>query len=292
MVSDCLYSTNKGLAMDEQKAYCEYHGHLILGTPGPSLEAKLQMLKDNNVKYFRDGGAPKSKYDIVMSGSIPAGDRPTDLGMLLNYIKSRAIVYSVIYKTPVYALYKDGHYGKFLGESYKDMAEFREHLAELKTLNANFVKVILSGIADFDNPGQIIGEPASADEIAEIVNICHGEGLEVMAHCNGAETIKNAIRCGVDSLEHGIFIDDEGIQMIADSGTKWIPTITAITNETIRKGHLAAVTKGAMLGANILPGSDCGCSAVPLGTGTLQEYEYLESCYIQPQSFTAFLLNR
>ena len=151
------------------KEYCELHGHLILGTPGPSLEAKLQMLKDNNVKYFRDGGAPKSKYDIVMSGYIPAGDRPTDLGSLLSYIKNRAMVYSVIYKTPVYALYKDGHYGKFLGESYNDVAEFRAHLAELKYLNADFVKVVLSGIADFNNPGQIIGEPIAADEIEEIV---------------------------------------------------------------------------------------------------------------------------
>lgn len=278
MAGDCQRTTNKGFAMNEQQAYCEYHGHLILGTPGPSLEAKLQMLKDNNVKYFRDGGAPKSKYDIVMSGSIPAGDRPTDLGMLLNYIKSRAIVYSVIYKTPVYALYKDGHYGKFLGESYKDMAEFREHLAQLKTLNADFVKVVLSGIADFNNPGQIVGEPISADEIAEIVNICHGEGFKVMAHCNGAETIKNAIRCKVDTIEHGIFIDDEGLEMLANSRTKWIPTITAITNAQVQSDHINMVKKGVKMGIRIMPGSDCGCSAVPFGEGTQKEYEHLKAC--------------
>ena len=260
------------------RGYCELHGHLILGTPGPSLEAKLQMLKDNNVKYFRDGGAPKSKYDIVMSGYIPAGDRPTDLGSLLSYIKNRAMVYSVIYKTPVYALYKDGHYGKFIGESYNDMAEFRAHLAELKYLNADFVKVVLSGIADFNNPGQIIGEPIAADEIEEIVNICHGEGFSVMAHCNGTETIKNALKAGVDSLEHGIFIDSEGLEMLANSSTTWVPTITAITNEKVQADHIEMVKKGAQMGINIMPGSDCGCSAVALGEGSQKEYEYLKDC--------------
>lgn len=260
------------------KEYCEYHGHLILGTPGPDLEAKLQVLKDNNVKYFRDGGAPKSKYDIVVSGTISAGDRSIDLGNLLSYIKSRAMVYDVFYQTPVYALYKNNHYGKFLGESYMNMTEFREHLTELKNLNADFVKVVLSGIADFNKPGQIIGEPIAADEITEIVNICHNEGLKVMAHCNGAETIKNAVKAGVDSLEHGIFIDTEGLEMLANSSTVWVPTITAITNEIIQAGHIEMVKKGIQMGINIMPGSDCGCSAIAFGKGSQKEYEFLKAC--------------
>ena len=52
-------------------------------------------------------------------------------------------------------------------------------------------------------------------------------GLFVMAHAQATEGIKNAIRAGIRSIEHGIYLDDEAIQMMLDAGTYLVPTLMA-----------------------------------------------------------------
>ena len=51
------------------------------------------------------------------------------------------------------------------------------------------------------------------------VEEAHHQGRKVAAHAHGTEAIKNAMLAGVDSIEHGSFIDDEGIQMMKAHGT-------------------------------------------------------------------------
>ena len=52
-------------------------------------------------------------------------------------------------------------------------------------------------------------------------------GLPVMAHAQATDGIKNAVRAGIDSIEHGIFLDDEAIAMMLDAGTWLVPTLIA-----------------------------------------------------------------
>src|SRR5688572_12777904 len=65
------------------------------------------------------------------------------------------------------------------------------------------------------------------DEIKAIVTAAKDYGFKVAAHAHGAEGIKRAIRGGVNSIEHGTFMDDEGIQLMKQFGTWYVPTITA-----------------------------------------------------------------
>ena len=60
-----------------------------------------------------------------------------------------------------------------------------------------------------------------------ICDLAASHGKLTTAHAHGAEGIKNAIRAGITSIEHGMMIDDEGMQMMAQSGTYLIPTIIA-----------------------------------------------------------------
>lgn len=52
-------------------------------------------------------------------------------------------------------------------------------------------------------------------------------GRKVMAHAQGAEGIKNAVRAGIHSIEHGIYLDDEAIELMIEHGTYLVPTLLA-----------------------------------------------------------------
>ena len=65
------------------------------------------------------------------------------------------------------------------------------------------------------------------EEIRAIVTTARDYGFKVAAHAHGAEGIKRAIRGGVDTIEHGTFMDDEGIKLMKQHGTFYVPTISA-----------------------------------------------------------------
>ena len=65
------------------------------------------------------------------------------------------------------------------------------------------------------------------EEVKAIVAAAKDYGFKVAAHAHGEEGIKRAIIGGVNSIEHGTFMDDEGIQLMKQMGTWYVPTITA-----------------------------------------------------------------
>lgn len=65
------------------------------------------------------------------------------------------------------------------------------------------------------------------DEIEAIVQTAQDYGFKVAVHAHGAEGMKRAIRAGVNSIEHGTFMDDEAIALFKKHGTWYVPTITA-----------------------------------------------------------------
>ncbi len=65
------------------------------------------------------------------------------------------------------------------------------------------------------------------EEIKAIVTAAKDYGFKVAAHAHGAEGIKRAVRGGVSSIEHGTFMDDEGMKLMKQYGTWLVPTITA-----------------------------------------------------------------
>ena len=65
------------------------------------------------------------------------------------------------------------------------------------------------------------------EEVRAIVTAAKDYGFRVAAHAHGAEGIKRAVRGGVNSIEHGTFMDDEGIKLMKQYGTWYVPTIIA-----------------------------------------------------------------
>ncbi len=62
------------------------------------------------------------------------------------------------------------------------------------------------------------------EEMKAIVEEAHRYGKKVAAHAHGADGIKTATRAGVDSIEHGTFLDDEGVRLMKERGTWLVPT--------------------------------------------------------------------
>jgi imidazolonepropionase-like amidohydrolase len=88
---------------------------------------------------------------------------------------------------------------------------------------ADLIKFCASGgvFSKGDNP---LLEQYSPEEMQALIAEAHRLGRKVATHAHAAIAIKDAVRAGVDSIEHGIFIDDEGIELMKQHGTYLVPT--------------------------------------------------------------------
>jgi len=93
--------------------------------------------------------------------------------------------------------------------------EFRRKAKAAVAGGADVLKVIASGaVLAF---GGVPGAPEmTAEEIRAVVEVGHAAGVKVTAHAHGAQSIKDAIRAGVDSIEHASLADDEAITLAAE----------------------------------------------------------------------------
>jgi imidazolonepropionase-like amidohydrolase len=87
---------------------------------------------------------------------------------------------------------------------------------------------VLSLTDDVDTP------QLTQEELNALVDEAHALRLKAAAHCHGAEAGKRAVRAGIDSLEHGSFLDDEALDMMKTHGTYLVPTLMALVGEQER----------------------------------------------------------
>lgn len=103
---------------------------------------------------------------------------------------------------------------------------FRDSVRFQVKYGADVIKICATGgvlsLADEVDTPQL-----TQDEMNAIVEEAHRLRKKVAAHAHGAEGAKVAIRAGVDSIEHGSFLDDEALRMMKDHGTYLVPTLLA-----------------------------------------------------------------
>jgi imidazolonepropionase-like amidohydrolase len=89
---------------------------------------------------------------------------------------------------------------------------------------ADLIKAMPSGgVMDLGTNGS--GPQMTEDEIRAIVETAHDYGMKVAVHAHGAEAIRRSVIAGVDSVEHGTFMDDADIQLMKEHGTFYCPTV-------------------------------------------------------------------
>lgn len=255
----------------------ECHAHVIMnginykeavslhknGVQDKVIHKCFQEYKKRGITFIRDGG---------------------DALGVSRRAKELAPEYGIDYRSPVFAIHREGHYGSIVGKSYTTMKEYHELVLEAKNQGADFIKIMTTGLLDFNNQGEITGAPLSEKEVKEMVHIAHGEGMAVMSHTNGVYGVRASIEAGMDSIEHGNYIDEETIEMLGESGIVWTPTLVTVRNllscgryedEVLlpiiemgeRNVRLAFEKK-----VNVALGSDAGAYMVSHGQGIYDEY--------------------
>ncbi len=188
--------------------------------------------------------------------------------------------YGITYRTPLAPLCAEDHYGAFIGQTYGNMKEYAALVKKQKKSGADFIKIMISGLMDFDRFGVLTQEGLPATQIRELIHIAHEEGFCVMAHANGAQTVQAAAMAGVDSVEHGAYLDEDALNAMKEAGTVWVPTLSTIGNlrgkgrfnekavAQILESAMENVDAFARMGGLLAPGTDAGAWAVPHGCAT------------------------
>ena len=230
------------------------------------IRRRLRRYRDLGVRFLRDGG---DRWGVSARAARLAPQ------------------YGIDYRTPVFPIHKKGHYGGWIGRGFERAAEFTDLVRQVGQCGGDFVKLMVSDIMDFGRFGALCGQSLRREEIAELVRICHDAGFAVMAHCNGAEACRDAVLAGVDSLEHGGYLDEDAAHALAESETVWVPTLSTVGNligsgrypdDVLRRlltHQTQMVSMVYRLGGSIALGSDAGAYRVRHGSAIEDELRCL-----------------
>lgn len=218
------------------------------------------------------------------------GDRRL-IGLRAHRLAESTVVLPLISATGG-ALRKKGSYGSFLGKG-PAVPDMKTMVLEMAAAGAAQIKVLVSGIVSFREYEKVGPLQFSLEELALLVTEAHSLGLKVMAHASSDEGVALAVRCGVDSLEHGYFISKDTLARMAEKGTTWVPTIIPVAAQTREplKHHYNLSQLGIIertyrrqqmmveaahrLGVTIGVGTDAGAAGVRHGNSYIEELKLL-----------------
>ena len=255
--------------------YADCHIHMVLDghnwkaaiaahQNGPNdavIRSALQCYRSRGFTYLREGG---DRWGV--------GARARQL----------APEYGIRLVTPLSPLCMAGHYGGFIGTKFESLKEYESLVKEHRTQGADYIKIMISGLMDFDHFGVLTEEGLPPETIRSLIHIAHEEGFAVMAHANGAGTVEAAAAAGVDSVEHGAYLDQSVLCAMRENGAVWVPTLSTIGNlrgtGRFCEKAVAQILDSAIenirlfhaMGGLLAPGTDAGAWAVP--HGSLSEY--------------------
>jgi imidazolonepropionase-like amidohydrolase len=173
------------------------------------------------------------------------------------------------------ALCMTGGHGWFIGRQVDGPWEAIKAVREELLAGADCLKVIATGgvLTKGAVPGNAQLRP---EELDAAISEAHRHGMRVGSHAIGTEGIKNALRAGVDSIEHGHMLDDEAIELFKSRGAYLVPTLSAPTcilehmhdgtqpawaiekAERVSEAMLLNIRRAYEAGVKVAGGSDAG----------------------------------
>ena len=223
------------------------------------IRSVLERYRDLGYTWLRDGG---DRWGVSQRAAELAAE------------------YGIVYRTPLAPISKAGCYGGFIGEQFADLRAYADLVGQRREQGAHFIKIMISGLMDFDRFGVLTQPGLEKEEIRQLVHIAHEEGFSVMVHANGARVIQAAAEAGVDSVEHGAYADADALWAMKEAGTVWVPTLSTVGNlrgkgrydekavARILDSALENLAAFAEMGGFVAPGTDAGAWAVPHGCQT------------------------
>jgi hypothetical protein len=146
-----------------------------------------------------------------------------------------------------WAIYKKGGYGSIFGNPVETRDEIQSEILKLRRDGADIIKVMASGMVSLKEPGRLTAGGFNKDELRFIVQAAATCGLSVMAHANGEPAIIEAAEAGVVSIEHGFFMSERALEMMAKKSIFWVPTVGAL-KRAAESGNTSKEAEGFVAG--------------------------------------------
>jgi imidazolonepropionase-like amidohydrolase len=267
------------LDLEKRAAYLEQSPEQLLRLAIPRLE-KLARL---GIVGVRDAG-DKHGVGLALSRLYASADRP-----LMPYVDS-----------PGAAIHHRGRYGSFMAEPLEDFPSPAACVAARVDAGAYRIKLIPTGIINFNKGAVTTAPQMTAEEIRAFVAAAQSHGRQTLAHASGDEGIERVIAGGVDSIEHGFFVRDHQLARMRDRNLAWVPTFAPVQKQIdhaarmgwdaevisnlrrILDAHAASLRKAHAIGVILIAGSDAGSVGVAHGVDFLYELELMERAGLSP----------
>ena len=191
-----------------------------------------------------------------------------------------------------------GGHGHFIGREVDSPAEARKAAREQLKAGVDFIKIMATG--GVMTEGVEPGAPQLTEaEMAAAIAEAYKAGRKTATHAQGNEGIKNALRAGIDTIEHGVFLDDEAIELMLENDVYLVPTLAAVhciveegveagipefavkKSEAVMESHIRSFQMAREAGVKIAMGTDAG-TPLNLHGGNLYELELMVEYGMEP----------
>ncbi|HBH32609.1 MAG TPA: hypothetical protein DDX81_12075 [Desulfofustis sp.] len=247
---------------------------------GNDYQARKKIVGANLRNYFGHGvGAVRD-----------AGDRQN---AVLRYCREVAQDQRppVIVKAVGRAIHAPDRYGALIGASLSD--DPRKSAETELDGGADCLKIVNSGLNSLREYGKTTAPQFSPEQLKAMVNAAKSRGAPVMVHANGEEPVRRAIEAGCSSIEHGFFMGRDNIELMAERGIYWVPTLFTMhamrvyfeglggqadrsVIERTLDSQFTQVAHARRCGVRIACGSDAGGYGVLHGEAVVEELKLLK----------------
>ncbi len=238
----------------------------------PVIERHLNYLFSHGVLAVRDGG-----------------DRG---GCTLRYREQMDVSFPVKVKTTGRAWKQKNRYGSLIGRSPAEDESLAEGFLR-EPDGADWVKLVNSGLNSLKRYGHETACQFTVEEMIHLLEVAGLQGKKVMVHANGVLPVKGAIQAGCHSIEHGFFMGQENIELMAEKNVVWVPTAYtmkaygensmaaggSVDLKVVRKNlehQLAQMEAARQAGVTIALGTDSGSLGVLHGESVVEEMKLLK----------------
>ena len=191
-------------------------------------------------------------------------------------------------RSPGLGIRKPKRYGGFMAREVEGAEEITGAIDQLLA-TGDELKVILTGIIDFETGG-VKGDPQfDLGEAKLIQQRADHHGKRTFAHCSGIAGLEVAAGAGFSSIEHGFFMERRILEIMAEKGIAWVPTFSPVHFQWARPelvgwnqesvgnlraildAHLTQVKEAGDMGVDLVAGSDAGSHGVRHGEALIDE---------------------
>lgn len=194
-------------------------------------------------------------------------------------------------------LYARGRYGGLIGRAMDHGMTLAEAVRR-ETQNADHVKIINSDLNSLTCFGKETPPQFDPEDLAAAVRTAKAMGLRTMIHANGGAAVRDSVKAGCDSVEHGFFMGRENMDRMASCGTAWVPTACTMSAcarilppgsreaagaERNLDHQLLQITEARRAGVTIVLGTDSGSPGVLHGRSAATEMGIFFETGMSPQ---------